>query len=150
MMIVLVGCLSQPVKRVQGGNIWNLELWVNSACASPGDTVTARLTLTNVTTTVQTIELKDKAVLDLGLGYGTDQGPKVTKWSDNKPLTPELTQLVLKPSESKMIEMQMQVPPRVTVIGVVGLFNRDPNNPDDQWYLPIDVRVTDCNYLWSA
>jgi len=63
--------------------------------------VTVRAKVTNQSSEPFHEELKDQPVLDLFVGEA--------RWSEGKPLTPDLTQLDLKPGESKSIEMQYVV-----------------------------------------
>ncbi len=64
-----------------------------------------RATVTNHTTKTQVIELTDQPVLDIII---RNQG-QIVRWSNGKPLTPDLTRLQLKAGESKEIEMEWTV-----------------------------------------
>lgn len=115
-------------------------------CASPGDTLTVHATITNNDPHTQVVDLTDQPVLDLVIGYssGTTTGNRSIRWSDSKPLTPDLTRLELKPGQSKSIEMKVVVPPDVANIGVSARFIDDPrmiNNPLSPSFL---VDVANC------
>jgi Intracellular proteinase inhibitor len=81
--------------------ILDVEMWASSGCMHVGDKVHLRATVSNRGPKPQTIDLKDTPVLDIVFG-NPDAGPR---WSDGRPLTPDLTRLELKPGESKSIEM---------------------------------------------
>jgi len=101
-IVLLLGC-SPGAKSVTAGysQFIYVELWTNNGCPRVGETVTLRATVTNQSSEPFHAELVDQPVLDLFVGG--------TRWSERKPLSPDLTQLDLKPGESKSIEMQYVV-----------------------------------------
>jgi hypothetical protein len=82
-----------------------VEVWASSDCVQPGETVKLRTTATNRGSRTFKVEFADKPVLDLVV----KTSGKLTRWSNRKPFTPEMTGLELKPGESKTIEMNWQV-----------------------------------------
>jgi hypothetical protein len=99
-------------------------VWASQVCASYGDTVTVRGTVTNVGSQEHTIELKGQVVFDLRI---TDESGE-HRWSEGKPLTSDLTRLELKPQESKILEMQWKVPYGGSGIIVTAQLIDDPND----------------------
>ena len=104
----LVGCgfhvphpeTTSSVVGIGGGPIV-VDMWANDNLVQPGETVKFRATVTNKTSEIFLIDLKDQPVLDIV----TKSGGQVIRWSDGKALTSDLTHLELKPGESKTIEM---------------------------------------------
>lgn len=94
-------------------------MWASKNCVQPGETVSLRATATNRGNRTQVIEVKDKPVLDIIVDFTKSTAKGVTRWSDGKPLTPELTRLELKPGESKSIEMGWN--PDQSAYGPVGV-----------------------------
>jgi hypothetical protein len=92
----------------------------------------ARATVQNYDSIVQVVELTDRPVFDLLMGYRTSEGGStILRWSDGKVLTPDLTRIVLLPGGSRSIEMRWVVinhPPGV--IGVAARFIADPKDVD--------------------
>ncbi len=104
----LVGCgfhIPNPVASSSGVNLGGqavtVDMWANDNLVQPGETVKLRATVTNKTTKIFSVDLKDQPVLDIV----TKSGGQVIRWSDGKALTSDLTHLELKPGESKAIEM---------------------------------------------
>ncbi len=109
--IQLVGCRSQPISESTGPDPFFVEIWASDGCPKVGETVILRATVKNVGTETQIVDLQDQPVLDIVAGAQSAG----QRWSAGKSLTPELTQLELKPGESKSIVMpwnpqQGQVP----------------------------------------
>lgn len=110
---VLVACTAQPTPTPTPGPVvgrasrgdYVVEVWVSKVCAFDGDHVIVRGTVTNIGTRTHIIELGHQIVFDLIIADRTG----VYRWSDGKPLTPELTRLELGPQESKTLEMQWTV-----------------------------------------
>jgi len=99
--LVLLDCRG-PVSATQlVGNRILVTLWASKNCLDYGETVTLRATATNQGSLPFAIELTDRPVFDIVVGY-----PEEARWSAGKPLTPDLTRLELKPGQSKTIEMQ--------------------------------------------
>jgi hypothetical protein len=99
-----------------------------------------RATVVNNDSITQVVELTDRPVFDLLIGYRTPEGGStILRWSDGKALTPDVTRIVLLPGGSKSIEMRWVVinqPPGV--IGVSARFIADPKDVDN----PISPLVT--------
>lgn len=70
-------------------------------CERHGDTVHLRARVSNESPSQRTFELHDKPGLEIVVAFGD----YVTRWSDGKKLSPDLTRLELKPGEAKTIEM---------------------------------------------
>lgn len=92
------------------------------------------------------IELKDRPVFDVRIGFTWPKQQSISKqWSDNKPLTSEITKIELKPGESKTIEVQAIVPSGRPNIGVSATFydTADPSWLDN----PIStyMSLSDCH-----
>ncbi len=105
-LILLLGCRApKPISDTRPAGKIAVELWASSDCVQPGETVKLRATATNDDTIPFSVELTDRPVFDLVVRT-TD---KTTRWSDGKPLTPDLTQLELKPGKSKTLEMDWLV-----------------------------------------
>lgn len=102
---LLVGCQTPtPVSSsstMSLDTILDVEIWASRGCVQPGDTVHLRATVRNRGAKKQVIDLKDKPVLDMVFG-NPDTG---RRWSEDRPLTPDLTRLELQPGESKSIAM---------------------------------------------
>ncbi len=142
--LLLASCFNSPKTIATTSDHWRVELWVSASCARPGETVTARATVTNVTSNVQTVDLKDLPVFDLGIGYSTPHGPVNINWSDGKPLTSELTRLELKPHESKSIEMQWKVDPAASAFGVSATLIDNPRFVDHPLSPNLLIPVSNC------
>lgn len=104
---------SHPLSTTRGVGIGDgslvVEMWASEDCVRPGDTVKLRATVTNTSSKTQVIELHDKPVLDLVIDFNKSTRIGMRRWSDGKPLTPDLTQLELTPGASKSIEMDWVV-----------------------------------------
>lgn len=124
LIAVLVGCLSKPVSNTSVASLEQplvAEIWASSDCAKSGDRINLRATVMNKGTGVQVIELSDQSILDI---WVSDSAVVLRRWSDEKPLTPDLTRFELKPNESKIIEMDWTVrqPASGTVLSVQAYF----------------------------
>ncbi len=104
----LVGCgihIPNPVTTSSvvgiGGGPVVVDVWASDNLVQPGETVKLRATVTNKPTQTFLVDLKDQPVLDI---VAKSQN-RVTRWSDGKVLTSDLTRLELQPGESKTIEM---------------------------------------------
>lgn len=133
MMLVLFVALSVascgygPTGTTAGGTPFTVELWASAKCVQPGDTLVARATVVNHGPTAQVIELTDRPVLDLSIGYRTLEGSTIIRWSDGKSLTQDLTRLALQPGESKRIELRwVVINPPPSGLGVAATFVVDP------------------------
>jgi len=82
-----------------------------------------RATVTNKTSKTQTFETTDVPVLDLLVAYGKG----AQRWSDGKPLTPDLTHLELQPGQSKTIEMDWIAQPTVGVVVATFFYSDRPS-----------------------
>lgn len=111
--LLLLGCQGTKLVTSKGGmilgnDLLELELWLNrnSCVPTPGETLTFRATVTNRGKQAHTIHHQDKPVLDIKIDYAvSNEERKIIRWSDGKPLTPEMMTLELAPGESKSIEM---------------------------------------------
>ncbi|MBI4786324.1 MAG: hypothetical protein HY782_04680 [Chloroflexi bacterium] len=104
LVMSLLGCSrpSQPISSTGGIDYTTVEMWASSDCVQPGEHVQLRATVTNKGSQTQVVDLKDQPVLDIVFG---NPGNPFRRWSNGRPLAPELTQLELKPGEFKTIEM---------------------------------------------
>lgn len=104
-VIMLFGCSYGPISdtgviSVADGNLL-VEMSASNYCLWRGDTVHLRARVKNESPGQRTFELHDKPVLDIVVAFGD----YITRWSDGKELSPDLTRLELKPREAKTIEM---------------------------------------------
>ena len=79
-----------------------LELWSSHRSLNVNQSITMRLTVKNAGKETVVYDRKAKPVMDISVGNVDNPA---MRWSDGKPLTPEITRLELKPGESKVIEM---------------------------------------------
>jgi hypothetical protein len=101
-LLSLLGCrASKPATSSSVIEGIVVDVWASSDCVHPGETPKLRATATNHDTITFSVELTDRPVFDLVVRT-TD---KTTRWSDGKPLTPDLTRLELKSGKSKTLEM---------------------------------------------
>ncbi len=122
----LSACLATPVTIKDGRGKIAIELWASAKCVEPGDMLIVRATVTNQDSRTHLVEVKDQSILDLSIGYRTETGSTIIKWSDAKPLTPDLTRLELKPGESRTIELRwVVIEPAPSAIGVSARFIDD-------------------------
>jgi hypothetical protein len=103
-------------------NNFAVEIWASTNCAAPGEVVRARATVTNRDSRTQIAELEEQPVLDIII---TDQNGE-HRWSEGKPLTPDLMRLELKPGESKTIEMEWVVQPLTSSLSITARFLSSP------------------------
>lgn len=109
---ILSACTAtrQPVSGREGGHPFLVTVWASVKCVQPGDTLIARATVVNNDSITQVVELTDRPVFDLLMGYRTSEGGStILRWSDGKALTPDLTRMELKPGESKSLELRWVV-----------------------------------------
>ncbi len=144
--VSLLGCLSKPISSTSVVNIGGegiiVEIWASSDCTQPGDRIKLRATVTNETSKPYVVEVTEKPVFDIAV---RNQGPTV-RWSDDKPLTPDLTRLELKPSESKAIKMDWTVksPSSGSVFYVDSYFIYNPSAPGGPVGSSVLINVSVC------
>ncbi len=142
LVCALSSCVAppEPVSRNSVVDDLNVEIWASSRCVKPGETVSLRASVMNFGNRVQAIELKDKPILDIVFG-NPDNG---RRWSDGKPLIPDLTRLKLKPGESKTIEMNWIVPAETSFgpVQISAILNY--NNKGDRVVPGVNVDVGIC------
>ncbi|MBI4675495.1 MAG: hypothetical protein HY741_27950 [Chloroflexi bacterium] len=95
-----MGCATKEISNRSTGD-YEVVIWASKQCVSRGETVHLRATVTNMRSSSQVIQLDGLPVFDIRIVNGN----QITRWSDGKPLTDELTDLVLEPGASKVIEM---------------------------------------------
>ncbi len=102
-VLFLAGCLGLPWPQSGATTLDNLllVLWVSHRSVDVNQPVTIRFTVRNEGKQTVIYDRKDKPVMDILIPGGI---PAV-RWSDGKPLTPELSRLELKPGEVRIIEM---------------------------------------------
>ncbi len=102
-LVFLLGCTRtpNPITTSSSSGPLNVEMWASASCIQSGQTIHLRATVTNRGDHTQIINLTDKPVLDIVFG-NPDTG---RRWSDDKPLTPDLMHIEIAPSTSKSIEM---------------------------------------------
>ena len=110
---LLIACSHKPdpvydTSVVDAGGTLLVEIWASDSCVQTGDTVHLRATVTNKSAKAWQVALKDQPVLDIIVGF--NQPKYITRWSDGKAMTPDLTRLELNPGKVKTIEMDWQVP----------------------------------------
>lgn len=102
--LLMTGCLYRQQPPISNNSFVNdlvVTMWINNPCVQPGDTVHLRATVANEGSQTEVVDLKDKPVLDIEIFLDKE----TVRWSNGKPLSPELTHLELKSGESKTIEM---------------------------------------------
>lgn len=127
LLLATSACIREPLAPATGratGADFLVEVWASQACASYGDNITVRATVTNVSAETRTIKLERQVVFDLIVA---DQDGE-HRWSEGKPLTSELSQLELKPRQSKTIGMQWVVKERTSGFLVTAQFVDNPND----------------------
>lgn len=134
--ILFTACFQQPVTLGPTGGPLSIELWVSGSCARPGDTIYARATMTNTSSELQFVAVEDRPVMDLEI---SSLAGKI-RFSD----THSLTQLELKPQESKSIELQSKVETGVPLLGVTGTYITVSTEANEPQTLFTVVHVTDC------
>lgn len=110
--LMLNGC-SKPVSGSTGadikGTFIQLDIRASSSCLGPGETVKLDATAENRGKKPLTLRLENHSVLDISVDYEIEADENRVKveerWSKDKALTEDLTQLDLKPGESKRIQM---------------------------------------------
>ncbi len=131
--VLLSACLAsrEPVSQSDGSRELYVTVWANTKCVNAGDTLIARATVVNNHSQPKVIELADRPVFDLYLGYRGDSGSVLIRWSDGKPLNLDLTRIELKPGGSKNLEINWIVPnPAPSTVGVSARFIEDARDVD--------------------
>ncbi|MGB8648313.1 MAG: hypothetical protein WCF84_23965 [Anaerolineae bacterium] len=109
LMLALIGCFYGPRSESGGMGIndtsYGVEIYENTSCINRGDILHLHARLTNYGPGTYVFESKNKPVFDMGVILDDVR----VNWSDGKALTPDLTQLELKPDESRTIEMDWVV-----------------------------------------
>jgi hypothetical protein len=112
-ILSLASChVSKPVSMTSGvdtGGTVLVEIWASTDLVQVNEIVKFRATATNKGTKTQTINLSDYPVLDIWIERESATGKTLTRWSDGKALTSEMTQLELRPGESKSIELDYAI-----------------------------------------
>ncbi len=139
---LLVGC-SKPVSSTSAGSLdqpFSVETWASSDCVQPGEKIKLRSTVTNLGSGTLQVELTGQPVLDIWLSSGTTV---LARWSDGRPLGPDLERLELKPGESKIIEMDWTVsqPRTETVLSVQTRFTYSTRVPPLRPTVLVNVSV---------
>ena len=145
---LLAGC--RPVKPVshtaRSGDGILTEMWGSKDCVVAGETVHLRATATNRGTEPFAVDLHDQPVLDIWVsGLVEGKGAILQRWSEGKPLTPDVTGLALNPGQSKTLEMDWI--PAAAVSGpahAVARYIRRHSWGDDPLVLPITIEVQAC------
>lgn len=137
--ILLLGCSSGVTQHAGIGGVVgvvgaptevSMDLSVSKGCAEVGEPVAIRYTLTNNGPGKLVVQLKDSPAMDIVIQINTRENEKIfVRWSDGKPLTDELKQLVLEPGQSKTISMDWPVDPRTSFAFVSMDFNYHENPP---------------------
>lgn len=140
LLLFLTGC-DQSISEQAGGPDIVLSVWISKNCFKEGDLLIFRATTTNKGSDTFVVELEDRPVFDLEIGYNlssstTNSQPVSIQWSDNKPLTSDLTRTKLEPGESKTIEIKLLVPdPPPPGVSLRAVLIDGPGNIDHPLYL---------------
>ena len=137
------GCVQRERSITIGERPFEVKLWVSDRCPSYGETITIRATVTNRDSTAHVIELTDRSVIDISAGYRTTED-SLFRWSDGKPLTPELTRLELKPGEAKSIEMPLTTPFGACCGGVSVRFYSDERSLNNPMGTSLSIDPNEC------
>lgn len=139
---MLTGCLHGPVNSVSGVGDLDVEIWASTDCIQAGETLVIRASVTNRGSRTFKVKLKDQPVFDIFIG-GLD--PPI-RWSEGKPLAPDLTQLELGPGQSKTIEMRWIAvqPPGHNIVGVSAHFAYGQQMPGGPVVASVAVSVGAC------
>ncbi len=131
---LLSACIVTHGQPMSGGRTpagyFHIETWASTDCAKPGETVTVRATVINDDTRTQIVQLEDRPVFDMEVRV-IDKEIKTYRWSQDKPLSSDLTLLDLGPGQSKTIEMQWVVQPQTSVLFSYALFIPDSSRVND-------------------
>ncbi len=104
--VVLMACFYRPVNDTSvvhlGGSTFLTNIEASRSCIQRGDTIHLYASLMNSGSQARVIELRKHPVLDILV---VDNGV-ASHWSDNRPLTPELTHLELAPGQTKTIDWE--------------------------------------------
>ncbi len=140
--LALFACASpgQPVESTGAREGIAIKLWASTFFVKQGQPIKFRATVTNNTdrnsiARTHIVELKDRPVFDI---FVTHEGQVIARWSDQQPLTSDLTRVELRPGESKTIEWDYVVNVECCSIGVSAVFIDLQGFPDD----PVRTGVT--------
>lgn len=120
-----------------------MTIWASRNCVPLDTPVHLRATVQNQTSAHQVLQAKDKPVFDLEVTYNG----KTYRWSEGKPLTPDLTRLDLNPLGSKTIEMDWAADHFATTYrgsAIVDAVLFYPDLPDQLVGAELTVNVVDC------
>ena len=149
MALLLASC--RPVKPVsytaRSGDGILIEMWGSKDCVVAGETVHLRATATNEDPEPFAVDLRDQPVLDIWVsGLVEAKGAILQRWSDGKPLTPDVTGLALQPGQSKTLEMDW-----IPATSVYGAAHAEANYihraswGDDPLIVSITIEVQACS-----
>jgi len=142
---LLMGCVQRQVSGKAVVDNLVLELQVSDRCPNYGETVTIRATVTNRDSRPFIVELKDRPLLDISIGYSySTPSETLIRWSDGKPLTSELTRLELEPGESKSVEMAWVVPTGIGFAGVSATVYYDDRSLDNSIGVNLSLTPANC------
>ena len=101
--LFLTACVGWPSPQSNATtlNTLVLILWTSHRNVNVNQPVTIRFTVKNEGKQMAVYDSGSRPVADILIPGGI---PKI-RWSDGKPLTPDLTRLELKPGESRILEM---------------------------------------------
>ena len=100
---VASSCWHGPVSDSRQSGDLIVGLWESTDCASQGQSVTIRATVTNKGSRVFSVDLKDQPVLDIIIGNPDNS---TIRWSTGRQLTVDLTRLELQPEQSRDIYLE--------------------------------------------
>jgi hypothetical protein len=106
--LLFCGCLpSGPVSQtsgVHGAANYTVKVTANTSCPGAGENVIVRAKVSNDGDRPEVAVAMNEPVFDL-IVTGRE---RTIRWSDGKPLTPELTRLELKPGEFKSVQLEFK------------------------------------------
>ncbi len=84
-MFLLMACLqgSASATGVDGNLV--VTIWISGTCVQSGDTVYLRATVSNHGSITETVDAKDKPVIDIFIFRPGSPGSYAVHWSDSKP-----------------------------------------------------------------
>jgi hypothetical protein len=139
-LLLIAACrAAKPIKSTSGISGMVVELSASSDCVQPSETVKLRATVINSSTKDFKVKLKDRAVFDLVV----NTNDRITRWSNGKAMTSELTELELKPGQSRMLEMNWQAQ-CCDIIRVTAPFIYSENFIDDPIAPYVGIHVQNC------